>query len=60
MAMFSAGDSKAIVAIPVMSDIVIEENEVFYVNIDLVNVTEAKVEIGTLTNATAIILDSSK
>ena len=60
MAMFSAGDSKAIVTIPVMIDTFIEEDEVFYVNIDMVNVTEAKVELGTLINATAIILDSSE
>ena len=60
VAMFNAGDSTAIVTIPVMSDTVIEEDEMFYVNIDMVDVTEAEVELGTLTNATAIILDSSK
>jgi len=60
MAMFSVGESTAIVAIPVMSDTTLEDDEMFYVHIDMVDVTEADVELGTLTNVTAIILDTSK
>ena len=55
---FNVGDTNATVAIPIVNDNIKEENE--ELNLTITISPSVDVRLGTLVNATAIIVDSSK
>ena len=55
---FNAGDTNATVVIPIVNDNIKEENE--ELNLTITISPSVDVRLGTLVNATAIIVDSSK
>ena len=55
---FNAGDTNATVVIPIVNDDIKEENE--ELNLTITISPSVDVRLGTLVNATAIIVDSSK
>ena len=55
---FNVGDTNATVVIPIVNDTIKEENE--ELNLTITISPSVDVRLGTLVNATAIIVDSSK